>query len=367
MIELAFIKMLLLTNSFHEMESKVKVLMNNLIAMSLLVPVMTLAGPSAVPASWEIEQREIRFENDGIELAGTLHIPVAKGPVPALVVAHGAGPGERTTPPYQQIAELFPPVGYATFVFDRRGSGESGGEQVGASYQDLARDVVAASQEVAAEEGIDPDSVGLWGLSQGGWIVMEAGAMSDPAFVISVSASLTTPGRQMEVLAYNYVLTEGYGEAAADKALKARQVVDKYFRGDVSLEEARAVLAAVQDEDWYEFTWLPASEDLPEDVSKGTWHLEMDYDPIEAYKGVNAPLLFVLGGKDFAIPVAETLAILEDIPAAEHRELVVIPGANHVIRRVTEGAEEADGPIYRSDDKSYFLIMGEWLGRQLAE
>jgi uncharacterized protein len=359
--------MLVFPDDQQRMESCMKRVLNSLMAVSLLFPAMVFGGPSAVPASWEIEQREIRFKNDGIELAGTLHIPVAEGAVPAVVVAHGAGPGERTTPPYQQIAELFPPLGYATFVFDRRGSGESGGEQAGASYRDLARDVVAASQAIASEEGIDPDSIGLWGLSQGGWIVLEAGAMSDPAFVISVSASLTTPGRQMEMLAYNYVLTEGFGEAAADKALEARQVVDSYFRGDTGLEEARAVLATVQDEDWYEFTWLPPSEKLPEDVSQSTWHLEMDYDPIEAYKAVSAPLLFVLGGMDFAIPVAETLAILDDIPAAEHRSVVVIPDVDHVIRRVNGDADESGEPSYRSDDKSYFLIMGHWLGRQLAE
>ncbi len=333
--------------------------------MSLLFPGLSLAGPSPVPASWESEQRELRFENDGIELVGTLHVPAGAGNVPAVVVAHGAGPGERTVPLYQQMAELFPTIGVAAFVYDRRGSGESGGEQAGASYRDLARDAIAASKAIAAEEDIDPDAVGFWGLSQGGWIVMEAGAMSDPAFVISVSAPLTTPARQMEILAYNHVLTEGYGEAAARQALEARRAVDRYLRDEISLKDARAVLLAVQDEDWYEFTWLPPSEELPEDASQSAWILEMDYDPAEAFQAIDAPLLFVLGGMDYAIPVAESLAILEDIPPAEHREIVVIPEVDHLIRRVHDDADESAEQVFRSDDDSYFLMMGHWLSRQL--
>ncbi|MCC5870124.1 MAG: alpha/beta fold hydrolase [Gammaproteobacteria bacterium] len=340
--------------------------LKSLLATSVLSPGMSLAGPLPVPGSWDTEQRELRFENDGIELVGTLHLPAGAENVPAVVVAHGAGPGERSTPLYQQVADLFPAIGYAAFVYDRRGSGASGGERAGASYRDLARDAIAASQAIATEEGIDPDGIGFWGLSQGGWIVMEAGAMSDPAFVISVSAPLTTPGRQMEILAYNHVLAEGFGETAARQALEARRTVDRYFRDEISLEEARAALLAVQDEDWYEFTWLPSAEALPEDVSQSTWILEMDYDPVEAFKAVNAPLLFVLGGMDYDIPVAESLAILEEIAPAEHREIVVIPEVDHLIRRVHDDADGSAEPSFRSDDDRYFLIMGHWLGHHLA-
>ena len=343
-----------------------KSLLKGLLVMSVLLPALALAGPLPVPASWGSEQREIRFENDGIELVGTLHVPPGAKNRPAVVVAHGAGPGERSTPLYQQIAEVFQSIGYAAFVYDRRGSGESGGERAGASYRDLARDAIAASEAVAAEDGINPDGIGFWGLSQGGWIVMEAGAMSDPAFVISVSAPLTTPARQMEVLAYNHVLTEGFGEAAARKALEARRTVDRYVRDEISVTEARAVLAAVQDEDWYELTWLPPAEDLPEDASQSTWVLEMDYDPTEAFKAIEAPLLFVLGGMDYDIPVAETLTFLDGVPPADHREIVVIPDVDHLIRRVHADADEHVEPSFRSDDNHYFLMMGHWLGRQLT-
>lgn len=321
-----------------------------------------LADPWSVPGSWETEQREIRFENDGIELVGTLHAPSGAENGPAIVVTHGAGPGTQDTPLYQQIAEHFPALGFSVFVYDRRGAGESGGERAGASYRDLARDAVAAKQAIADDKAVSTEHIGFWGLSQGGWIVMEAAAISDPAFAISVSAPLTTPGEQMEVLAYNTVLIEGYGEEAAERAKNARRIRDSYYRGDIGFDAARTAIADIQDEPWFEHVYLPTAEQLPEDTSESTWILEMDYDPTAAFADLDAPLLFILGGEDPVIPVARTMDILEDIPESENRKVVVLPGTDHLMRvREPEPAADVEAkPV--SDSGTYFLLMGHWLG-----
>lgn len=318
-------------------------------------PVLGMVGPQGALAAQEVEEREVRFENDGIELVGTLHVPPDAVHGPAIVVTHGAGPGERDFPLYAQFADLLPRIGYSVFVYDRRGAGASGGRREGASYEELAGDAVAARRAVAEYEAVDPDRIGFWGLSQGGWIVMEAAAMSEPAFAISVSAPLTTPGRQMEVLAYNLILEEGYDEAVAERARDARRTVDAYYRGDISHESARASLAEIEAEPWYEFTYLPAAEDLPEDVEETTWIHEMDYDPTAAFSELETPLLFILGGADSQIPVDETMEIIDELPPDEGRKVVVVPGADHLLR-----IAEADEPV--SDSSAYFLVMAHWLG-----
>ncbi len=330
-----------------------------LFAAALAAPAMGEEDPWSAGASWEVERQELTFEHDDIRFSGTLHVPSGVEEAPAVVVTHGAGPGEENTPLYRQIADLFPAIGFAVVTYDRRGSGDSGGERTGATYKDLARDAIAAKEAAAESPAVDGDRIGLWGLSQGGWIVMEAAAMSDPAFAISVAAPLTTPGRQMQELAYNLVLIEGYGEAAAERAAETRRTMDAYFRGEIDLESARARLGEVEGEDWYEHTHLPPAEELPEDVEDSTWILEMDYDPIEAFKAVEAPFLYILAGKDYVIPVKESLDILADLPSADNRKEVVIPDADHAMAVSEDHQMDADPT---SDANAYFLVMGHWLG-----
>lgn len=331
-------------------------------AACCMCPGLSFGAPWSVPGSWQVEQREVRFESDGIQLFGTLHSPAGADNAPAVVVTHGAGPGEQQTPLYQQVTEFFPAIGYSVFVYDRRGAGKSSGERAGASYQDLARDAVAAMRAIAEDPAVDPDRIGFWGLSQGGWIVLEAAVVSEPAFVISLSAPLTTPGRQMEVFAYNSMLIEGFDSGVADRAVELRRVRDGYYRGEIDYDTARDAIADSEDEPWFEHLFLPTSEQLPRDVTSGTWFLEMDYDPTIAFRAVGAPMLFVLGGADPVIPVAETLDVIRELPARDNRRVEVIPGADHLLRiRDAMPAAEVDAdPV--SDSAAYFFLMGNWLG-----
>lgn len=61
----------------------------------------------------------------------------------------------------------------------------------------MTADALAGVNYLKRRPEIDSNAIGVWGISQGGWIVALA-AQQDPdiAFVIAVSAAGTTPGRQ---------------------------------------------------------------------------------------------------------------------------------------------------------------------------
>lgn len=323
------------------------------------------AHPWSVESSWTVDKREITFENDGIQFSGTLHSPSGIEDGPAVVVVHGSGAGERDAALYDQVARTFPAIGFSVLVFDRRGSGASGGQRAGASYRDLARDAVAAKEAIASHAEVAGERIGFWGLSQGGWVAMEAATMTESAFVISASAPLTTPGEQMNTFAYNSILIEGFDESAASKAVAARQVVYDFFRDKVKHDQAVRALEAIEDEPWFAFAQLPPAEQLPADVSGSTWKLEMDYDPRRAFYDVEAPMLFILGGEDPVIPVAETVAILDSGPVPDNVQVITIPDADHAlrIRQPVPQSESDDDGDPAPDAATYFLAMGEWLGK----
>jgi hypothetical protein len=69
-------------------------------------------------------------------------------------------------------------------------------------------------------------------------------------------------------------------------------------------------------------------------------------------------------GEDIDVSVARTLEITAGRRPREDREIVVTPGASHLMR-----IEENPGDQFQlepgdvSDAPVYFLVMGEWLGR----
>lgn len=338
----------------------------------LVLPLTAEASPWVVPPASEIEMVEIKFEaDDGAVLSGTLRIPKGTLNGPAVIIPQQTRTETRDNSLYVQTAEVFNAVGYSAFNYDRRGKGKSGGDLPRTNYIRLAKDAVSAKNAVAEMDAVDPMKIGYWGLSQSGWISMEAAAISDPAFVIIISSPLTTPGRQMEIFVRNSVLVDGYSEEAARQAMELRHaIMDRYMRGKISHDTARALIKEAESEPWFERTMIPTAESLPEDVSNLGWLNEMDYNPIDAYEAIEAPLLFILGGHDWVIPVQETLELLDTAEPNGPREVYVIPSAEHEMRieeearfLTEEEVAEREPKDFNPDSIKYFMIMGNWLGR----
>jgi len=320
--------------------------------------------PWSQQATWTTETQEVYFESDGIRLAGTLFVPDGVENGPAVVVTQQAGTETRDDPLFQQAVRTFNAIGYSAFVYDRRGRGESEGDPARPDYGTLARDAAAAIQAIGKLAAVHPDKIGLWGHSQGGWIAMDAGTMSNAAFVVSVAAPLTTPGEQMEFWAYSYTLVAGHGEAAAQEAREVRHAVaDEYFRGLRTRESAQELVAQAELEPWFQWTMLPGSEDIPADPSASPWIHEFDHDPVESLESLEVPVLLLFGGEDFDIPVGRSLEILEGLDPRDTRTAVVIPGANHAMRNLSHPAEQFEWTANDvSDSEKYFIVLGTWLG-----
>jgi dipeptidyl aminopeptidase/acylaminoacyl peptidase len=152
---------------------------------------------------------EVSVESQpGVTLAGTLTLPPSSHPMPLVIGVHGASDGVRDRPLlFQHLCRTLPPHGVATFLFDRRGEGGSTGPPELAGFDDLAGDVSACVDMLADHPAIDPEKIGLWSHSQGGWIApLAAGANDQIRFLIAVAPSGVTPAKQMKYAARRQVL-----------------------------------------------------------------------------------------------------------------------------------------------------------------
>lgn len=205
---------------------------------------------SAMPTT-QVSAEEIFIESQGARLAATLHLPAASQPIAAVVVTHGASSPLRKSPLYAHLVQMLPAMGIAVLTYDRRGSGESSGQAGTGDYALLADDAIAGARALMKDPRIDPRRIGVWGLSQGGWLALLAASRSpDLAFAISVSAPMVTPDIQMIFSSENSLRVNGYSQADIDQMVATRKAVDDYMRGTADRATAQKMVDAAKVKPW---------------------------------------------------------------------------------------------------------------------
>ncbi len=122
------------------------------------------------PADEGFKFEMVEFQSrDGVTLRGW-YIPSQNGA--AIIVTHGVG--ENRMGMLKQAAMLAR-HGYGVLLFDLRAHGESGGEAITFSGED----VLAGMRYLAAHPEIDPGRIGALGASLGGLVSIQAAAGSD--------------------------------------------------------------------------------------------------------------------------------------------------------------------------------------------
>ena len=289
-----------------------------------------------------MKSEEITFPSQTIKIAGTLYYPEGKAPYPAIVVVHPASGGERTDPFYDHLRSAPPEQGFAVLIFDRRGSGASEGDFATADFEDLAADVVAGVEYLQSRPDIHPDRIGLHGTSQGAWIAPIAAARKpDIACIVAVSASGVSPADLMNFGVAFRLEQAGFDRTVREEVSRLRNLVNAYFRGHISREEAAAELIRFEHEPWYEQGYLYPSRELPADITQSKWHYEMDYEPLAVWKRVSQPTLFLFAEVDEWVPIAQSMLNYEGATAhLNDVTLRQIPGTDHLMRNQTGEVSE---------------------------
>lgn len=151
---------------------RVPALVALLVVVALVVPTVAVAvaathvPPTEVdpmgPVGAELGLREVRFRtSDGVELAGW-YAGGRNGA--AVVVRHGAG---STRSSVLDHAAVLARHGYAVLLVDARGHGDSDGRAMDLGWFG-DEDTSAAVGHLREQAGVDPDRIGVLGLSMGG-------------------------------------------------------------------------------------------------------------------------------------------------------------------------------------------------------
>lgn len=310
---------------------------------------------------------ETRFDGAGVKLAGRLVMPRGKGKVPIVVLVHGAE-HDSALDDYA-LQRLFPSAGIGAFVYDKRGTGASGGLYT-QDYLLLADDAIAAKREAKRLARNRVGRIGYQGGSQGGWVAPLAARIEPVDFVIvgfglavspldedreAIELDMSRHGFGVEVVrkamevadATAAVLTsgftEGYDKVDAVKKKYASEPWLKYVHGNVSFE----VLAKSPDE-------------LRELGPKLLPGIPFQYDPLPVLRNLSAPQLWILAQDDIDAPSAETVRRLSELRRAGRPiTIAVFPRTEHGIY---EYETAPDGSrVSTRQPEGYFRMMRDFI------
>ena len=320
-------------------------------------------------AATPVREEQAHFRNGDIELAGTLFLPAGTRARPAVVIFHGSGPEARN----EFMGRWFAEQGVTALTYDKRGVGESAGDFRVVPFMDLAGDGLAGIAYLKGRAEIDATRIGVWGLSQGGWLGPLAASQSkDVAFVIAVSGPGVSPGEQMIFYYGNQLRDAGIPEEQVTEASNLRRRVWRYLSTGQEYEEARKALEQGQSRPWFAalkeqrdglFHKSPAAILQDKALRAGQWfRMELNYDPRVALRRLKVPALFLFGDQDELVPVARSVAIIrQTLEESGHRDFTIqiFPGADHGLHVQAAGGR----PQFAA---GYLEVMRDWLHKKVA-
>ena len=249
--------------------------------------------------------RDFAVDRGDAVLAGSLSLP-EQTPAPALVAVHGAEAALRSYPLYEHLHAVLPGAGFAAVTFDRRGEGASTGEPSAGRFEVLAADAIAVVEHVAALPEIDARRVGLWGISQGGWVAPLAATRSDRvAFLVLIASIGVSPAEQMREAIPEQLRRAGYDDDAVALERAARAELEDVIHGRGSPERAQELLDAASREPWWPLAYLP--DHVLEGEERRGWIEEMDFEPEPVFARVRVPALLFFGDEDEWMPVEDSV------------------------------------------------------------
>lgn len=265
-------------------------------------------GSELIVTRVEMKEREVNFTTKkedfidrqkdfkkNLKLSGSLILPRGAGPFPAVVFAHGSG--QETRDASRGLASLFANNGIACLIFDKRGVGKSEGEHWAASFSDYANDLLAAVQLLKTLPEIKKDKIGLYGHSQGGWVVPLAISKSpgDIAFAVLSAANGVSPLDQHMYNGRRALTLRGVDSAVVKEVEIFRRNKYAASLGRITKEKFyNEILPAARQKDWLSKQKL-TNEELGVDQF---FEYNCYYDPLSALEKIKCPVLLLYGEKD---------------------------------------------------------------------
>lgn len=306
-------------------------------------------------------EEEVVFQSGKVTLAGRLLVPSTEGPHPAVVVVSGGnGTPVNRNQGYQIVSDIFARHGIASLVYDKRGGGKSTGEWRTAGPEELAADALGAVHFLLARDDINPNQVGLWGISEFAWFgPLAASRSKELAFLILVSTDgVSRFESNIMWLEQQWLPSEGFSPQEIEEAVAFSSHEHQFARSDKGWEKLEATVEKSRDKTWFPYTQMGSRGVTSRDHWFWKWYgLWADHDPALALRKVKCPVLAIWGETEGRLAEANVETPLRE---AGHQDytIKVFPKGGHGLWLEKEYGRWNSVRTYVP---GYFDTMTDWI------
>ena len=310
--------------------------------------------PQTPKPPYPYSQEDVSFSNEDAILNGTLVLPEGYSrKTPVLIMITGSGLQNRDEEifehkPFAVIADALARNGIASLRFDDRGFGESTGDVVNCTTEDLMKDALS---------GIDLlrqrfDNVGVLGHSEGGTISLMLGADNKVDFIVSL-AGMIISGKDLLLKQNQYDLSQaGYPKEVTDEYCG---ILTLAFDGDESVSSK------------LEMSNLPS--ELKQKMQMGLWQIKTPYmqyflalDVRDRLNNVKCSTLALNGTKDTQVSFKDNLEALRNgLPYNSKNKVIALDGLNHMFQHCKTGSFNEYATIEETISPEALSIISEWI------
>lgn len=312
--------------------------------------------PQTPAMPYPYQTQEVSFNNGDAILKGTLVIPEnASRQTPVLLMVTGSGLQNRDEEffehkPFAVIADVLARAGIATLRYDDRGFGESTGDVVNCTTEDLKNDAFAGVQLLRSRF----DKVGVIGHSEGGTIALMLAAEKKVDFIVSL-AGMAVSGK--ETLLWQNRLALAAANIPSETIDVYCNALDEVFDACIS---GTAMPSTTQ----YN---LPTS--LAQNLTVVTKQLQTPYmkqfltlDSRPLLGNIMCPVLALNGSKDTQVDSESNLGALRSgLQKNAKNKLEAIEGVNHLFQHCKTGMATEYGNIEETIAPEVLEKMVYWL------
>ena len=312
--------------------------------------------PQTPAMPYPYQTQEVSFNNGDAILKGTLVIPEnASRQTPVMLMVTGSGLQNRDEEifehkPFAVIADALARAGIATLRYDDRGFGESTGDIVNCTTEDLKNDAFAGVQLLRSRF----DKVGVIGHSEGGTIALMLAAEKKVDFIVSL-AGMAVSGK--ETLLWQNRLALAAANIPSETIDVYCKALDEVFDASIS---GTAMPSTTQ----YN---LPTS--LAQNLTVVTKQLQTPYmkqfltlDSRPLLGNITCPVLALNGTKDTQVePESNLGALRSGLQKNAKNKLEAIEGVNHLFQHCKTGMATEYGNIEETIAPEVLEKMVYWL------
>ena len=315
-----------------------------------------LHRPQTPKGPFPYAREEVSFSNGDAVLKGTLVLPEGYSrKTPVLLMVTGSGFQNRDEEifehkPFAVIADALARAGVATLRYDDRGFGESTGDIVNCTTEDLKDDALAGIGLLRERF----EQVGVIGHSEGGTIALLLAAEKKADFIVSL-AGMVVSGK--ETLLWQNRL------ALASAGIPA-ETVDAYCKALGDVFDASIAGTQMPSVTQYDLSSALAQNLVAVAMQLQTPYLKdflsMDTRPLLG--SITCPVLALNGTKDTQVDPESNLGALQSgLPDNPRHKVETMEGVNHLFQHCRTGSSSEYRNIEETIAPEVLEILVQWL------